>query len=139
MMPCLSIRQPWAWLIIHGFKDIENRDWATRFRGQVLVHAGKAMTRPYYDNVCSTLHTLGLLPPAMPSHEALRQQCGGIVGSVHITDCVRTHSSPWKEPDSHGFVLAHAKPLPFHPWPGKLGFFNVPEELLSQLQAPTTH
>ncbi len=39
--PILSIRQPWAWLIVNGYKDIENRTWSTRFRGKVLIHAGK--------------------------------------------------------------------------------------------------
>mgnify|MGYP002359850962 FL=1 len=38
-MKALSIRQPWAGLIIHGYKDIENRDWPTRYRGPLLVHA----------------------------------------------------------------------------------------------------
>jgi len=37
----LSIRQPWAWLIVNGWKDIENREWSTRFRGRLLIHAGK--------------------------------------------------------------------------------------------------
>lgn len=40
-MLALSIRQPWAWLIINGGKDIENRDWPTKFRSRILVHAGK--------------------------------------------------------------------------------------------------
>jgi len=30
---CLSIRQPWAWLIIHGGKDVENRTWWTDYPG----------------------------------------------------------------------------------------------------------
>ena len=37
----LSIQQPWAWLIVNGFKDVENRDWPTKIRGIVGVHAGK--------------------------------------------------------------------------------------------------
>ena len=32
-MKCLSIRQPWAWAIIHAGKDIENRCWPTSYRG----------------------------------------------------------------------------------------------------------
>ena len=39
-MPALSIRQPWAWAILHAGKDIENRSWRTAFRGEVLIHAG---------------------------------------------------------------------------------------------------
>jgi hypothetical protein len=44
-MKALSIRQPWAWLILNAGKDIENRDWLTRFRGPFLIHASKGMTR----------------------------------------------------------------------------------------------
>ena len=39
-MKALSIKQPWAWLICAGYKDIENRDWSTKFRGRIYVHAG---------------------------------------------------------------------------------------------------
>lgn len=40
-MKAISINQPWAWCIVNGYKPIENRDWATQFRGTVLIHAGK--------------------------------------------------------------------------------------------------
>lgn len=43
IMKALSIRQPWAHLIIHG-KPIENRSWSTTYRGPLLLHAAKAMT-----------------------------------------------------------------------------------------------
>lgn len=41
MIPALSIRQPWAWLIVNNHKPVENRSWPTSFRGRFLVHAGK--------------------------------------------------------------------------------------------------
>ncbi|WP_245839042.1 ASCH domain-containing protein [Yersinia kristensenii] len=41
-MKALSIRQPWAWLIVNGYKDIENRTWNTKCRGPVLIHASTA-------------------------------------------------------------------------------------------------
>lgn len=44
-MIALSIRQPWAWLILNGWKDIENRDWTTRVRGRILIHAAKGGSR----------------------------------------------------------------------------------------------
>src|SRR5437016_10859136 len=40
-MKALSVRQPWAWLIVNGHKDIENRSWQTKFRGKLLIHAGQ--------------------------------------------------------------------------------------------------
>lgn len=36
-MKAITIRQPWASLIVHGIKDIENRSWQTNFRGRVLI------------------------------------------------------------------------------------------------------
>lgn len=47
-MKTISIKQPWASLIVEGVKDIENRTWRTKFRGRVLVHAGaKPEKEPY--------------------------------------------------------------------------------------------
>ena len=39
-MKAITIKQPWASLIVEGIKDIENRTWKTSFRGRVLIHAG---------------------------------------------------------------------------------------------------
>lgn len=36
-MKALSVRAPWWWFILHAAKDIENRDWSTRFRGTVYL------------------------------------------------------------------------------------------------------
>lgn len=46
--PALSVRQPWAWLILHAGKDIENRTWRTRYRGPLLIHASKAIDTVAY-------------------------------------------------------------------------------------------
>lgn len=40
-MKALTVKQPWAGLIIAGGKDIENRTWRTSYRGRVLIHAAK--------------------------------------------------------------------------------------------------
>ena len=39
-LPALSVRQPWAWLIVSGLKDVENRPRRTHYRGSLLIHAG---------------------------------------------------------------------------------------------------
>jgi ASCH domain len=126
MIPALSIRQPWAWLIVNCHKDIENRDWSTVFRGRFLVHAGQTMTRPQYDDVITQLLLADVLV-SVPPFETLRDQCGGFVGWSRVTDCVREHPSKWKQPDGYGFVLRDSRPIPFVPWKGRLGWFNVPE------------
>lgn len=132
-MPALSIRQPWAWLIVNGHKDIENRDWKTPFRGNFLVHAGKKITVADYDAAMLFIESAGLLDPALvPDIAAL--ELGGVVGMARMVNCVTESPSGWftggeehNAPGtvSYGFVLQAARPLPFFPWKGRLGFFDV--------------
>lgn len=122
-MKALSIRQPWAWLIVNGHKDIENRCWKTNFRGKIYVHAAKGMTRGDYlacKICCADIPGVNL-----PPFEKLER--GGIVGTVEIVDCVDQDASPWFFGE-FGFVLKNAIPLPFRPLKGALGFFNVEKE-----------
>jgi len=129
-MKALSILQPWAWLIVNGHKDIENRTWSTRFRGQVLIHAGK--TYPKGD-FADDLDSYGRLYGGYPAtREAMT---GGIVGVATIVDCVRASHSEWFS-GPYGFVLRDARPLPLSPLRGHLGFFDVPDDLVRQLMTP---
>lgn len=129
MIPALSIRQPWAWLIVHGYKDIENRNWHTSFRGNVLVHAGLTMTRAYYDQITEELENACVLPVSgLPPYEKLMR--GGLVGWTRIVDCVDQSASKWKQEGSFGFVLRDSRPIAFTPWKGRLQFFNVPKHAL---------
>lgn len=72
-MKVLSIRQPWASIIISGYKSYEFRSWKTNFRGKVLIHASKDVETEYL----SRFESLGLEYPT-----------SAILGSVEITDCV---------------------------------------------------
>lgn len=123
-MKALSVRQPWAWLILHAGKDIENRSWHTNFRGRVLVHASKGMTRDEYEDASDPLWASKGPVIELPSFEALER--GGIVGMVDIVDCVRQSDSPWYQGE-WGFVLRNPAPIPFRPLKGALGFFDVPD------------
>jgi hypothetical protein len=120
----ISIRQPWAWLILHAGKDIENRSWATTRRGRVLIHAAKGMTRDEYDD--AAFHSGAIISGgrriALPPFAGLPR--GGIVGSVEIVGCVTYSNSLWFS-GPHGFVLRDPRPLPFQPLKGELGFFRV--------------
>lgn len=123
-MKALSIRQPWAWLIINAGKDIENRTWHTKYRGRFLVHASKGMTKDEYAAAYRFAREIGV---CCPRFEALER--GGIVGSVELVDSVDASNSPWYMGDK-GFVLREPKPLPFVPYKGQLGFFEVPDHLV---------
>jgi hypothetical protein len=121
MTLALSIRQPWAWLILHAGKDIENRTWPTRYRGRILVHAGKGMTRHEYESA-DVFATVSCGVPFIPNFEDLER--GGIVGSVEISDCVTESKSCWFV-GRYGFVLRKPEVLPFRPLKGALGLFEV--------------
>jgi hypothetical protein len=38
----LTLRSHWAWLVVNGYKDMENRSWPTRLRGRIWVHASSS-------------------------------------------------------------------------------------------------
>jgi hypothetical protein len=42
-MKCVSLHQPWAWAVLHAGKKVENRTWATRHRGPLLIHAARTL------------------------------------------------------------------------------------------------
>ncbi|WP_213761748.1 ASCH domain-containing protein [Caballeronia sp. dw_19] len=126
-MKALSVRQPYAWLIVNGHKDIENRDWATNFRGRVLIHAG--LTYPKRDHRADA----EIYDARFGNYPERETMLGGIVGVATITGCVTASDSEWFF-GPYGFTLIDAKPLPFVPCKGKLGFFNVDADVAEQLR-----
>ena len=121
----LSIRQPWAWLIVNGYKDIENRNWRTSVRGRIYIHAGKGMTRDEWAMCQATVEEINPRI-VLPLPDELER--GGIVGVVDVTGCVEESDSPWFFGE-FGFTLANAKPLPFTVCRGELGFFKPSVEV----------
>jgi hypothetical protein len=117
-MRVISIRQPWAWLIIHAGKDIENRDWCTNFRGPVAIQASKYVPTP------AEISEIELAMKVRIRRSEL--QYGGVIGTAEITDCVSHHASPWFF-GGYGFVLVRPRPVRFHPLAGKLGIYDVPD------------
>lgn len=122
-MKVLTIKQPWAFLIVHGFteykkegitkhlKDIENRTWGTKFRGRFLVHASKQMDKEAWRQFKDHLN-----PDDM--------HCGAIIGSVELVDVVEKSDSKWFQ-GPKGFVLRDPKPEPIKYCKGKLNFWEL--------------
>jgi hypothetical protein len=133
-VPCLSIKQPWTWLIIHGHKDIENRDWTTSYRGLLLIHAGKRVDENCFGRDGRLLADYWRsrygdeLVTSMPQHRQ-QYETGGIVGIATVVDVVTHSESPWFL-GRYGWVLEEAHPLPFVAYRGQLGLFRVPMSLL---------
>ncbi len=116
VLKALSINQPWAWCIVNGYKPVENRDWFTDERGEILIHAGKKFD---YDGWLWITKAF----PNIPLPDVERFDMGGIVGSAEIVDCVNQSDDPWFF-GKFGFVMKNAKPCVMVPCKGALGFFR---------------
>lgn len=126
-MKVISIKQPWASLIAHGIKDIENRTWKCpqKYIGQrVLIHAsaGKGLHAWSYNQ-----------DDELRKNRTVYFNCvydkfpkGAIIGSVVITDCVQNHPSVWAEKGAWNWVLKDAILFdkPIRDVKGKLSFWN---------------
>lgn len=115
----LSVRQPWAWLIVNGFKDIENRSRRTHHRGPLLIHAGLSLDDCAEDKIEWVKRKHGISVP-------LEMDTGGIVGVVDVIDCVESHKSKWFLKGNFGWVLANPRCLRFRrcKCKGALGLFR---------------
>lgn len=147
-MRVLTVRQPWAWAIVHGGKLIENRTWLTHYRGPVAIHAGqngsrRGMRSPLVVRAMRTAAALGL----QPVHLAR----GFIIGTAELVDAHWAEPgcchSPWAEYEvykederrpgrvSH-FVLADRRPIdPPVPWRGGLNIRELPIEVAGRVLA----
>ncbi|MFA7504240.1 MAG: hypothetical protein WCZ28_06040 [Burkholderiaceae bacterium] len=121
----LSARQPWAWALIHGGKDVENRGEMAIRRGgmrtlvgkRIAIHAAKGMTRAEYERARDFMASIGVSCPAPADLER-----GGIIGSAFLASVVKEHTSPWFF-GPRGLCLIHPEPVPFIGARGELGMF----------------
>ena len=129
-MKALTIKEPWATLIVRAGKDIENRDWHTNYRGFLLIHSSARMAEADMQDACDLMQ--GFIPKF--SSARFRQESfhpGAILGAVEVVDCVKQSDSPWFFGE-FGFVLrdavAFANPIRCK---GSLGLWNVPNDVLA--------
>ena len=81
-MKVLTIKEPWATLIIEGYKKYEFRSWKTNYRGKILIHAGKSFEKNTIDKF---------------KDYSLSFSCGEIIGEAYITDCIKVTKELDKE------------------------------------------
>jgi ASCH domain len=123
----ISVKQPYAWLIVSGKKNIENRSWYTHHRGPLAIHAG--LKRPTEDELEEIARTYKVRIP----EKALKR--GGIIGVVDLEEVVTSHKSKWFV-GPYGWVLRNARQTQFLPMTGRLGFMEVPDIKLRVLVKP---
>ncbi|MEV0174454.1 hypothetical protein AB0I00_25445 [Streptomyces sp. NPDC050803] len=121
----LTLWQPWASCIAYGTKRIENRRWATDYRGWLLIHAGRTidpdargvpLARPF------------LLRP---------QPSSAVLGWARLDDCHTDDGwcSLWSAPGQWHWHLTDVRPLGSPvPCPGARGLWTPNPSLLDQIR-----
>jgi len=134
-MKAISVRQPWAWAIIHGGKDIENRNWKTNYRGPLAIHAGKSFdfTRAELRGVIQGLYGKWL-QETIYRFQHSDDVRGAIIGVVDLIDCIPSFrcDSPWKagdDPDYFCWKLANPRAVEPIPIKGQLGIWTLAPRL----------
>jgi hypothetical protein len=125
-LKCLSLRQPYADLVVTGRKTIETRKWNTNFRGKFLVHASKTI-----DKEGVALLNIDCSIPIK----------GAVIGRAFLYDVKKytnnedfladkeKHFGVRFSKPKYGFLLKGAKKLNKSvPMIGRLGFFEVYQE-----------
>jgi hypothetical protein len=128
----ISVRQPWAWLITQGVKNVENRSWSCAIRGDVAIHASKSNLKNEYAAAAQLIADRSINIELPPIEEL---QVGGFVAIVTITDCTTASNSPWFT-GPYGWTLGNPRPIVFQPYKGQQGFFQWTPEALEFLAPP---
>jgi hypothetical protein len=128
----LSLKQPWATLLVHGLKNVEVRRWPTARRGRIFIHAARVPDE--------RSEAWAHMPPELLESAQLH---GGIIGAGEITDCLtysrletfqndqarHLNEPSWFEPPRlYGFVFANLQALPFRRYSGWMRFFPVEDD-----------
>lgn len=124
-MKVLTIREPWASLIINGYKKYEFRSWKTNYRGKILIHTSQKIEKEMLSRFKDyNLNCVG----------------GSIIGEAELTDCIlvdeefnqnlrkidnvvygksnHVEKYAWKLEN----IKKYDKPIPMK---GKLGLWNI--------------
>lgn len=139
-MKVLSVRQPWAWALIHGGKDVENRVWETKYRGPLAIHAGKRfdMNRSLWDECSRGFWGEPYTSMAKGYNGQDGHVLGAIIGIVDLVDCIPDSAcnSPWKADGDNFWCWIVENPRPVEPLPmnGQLGLWTIPDDLLAEVK-----
>ncbi len=127
-MKALTIKEPWASVIINGYKKYEFRSWKTNYRGKILIHTSLNVEKNMLDRF---------------KDYNIKYQPGYIIGEAILTDCILVDSKfneylkelnpvvyaksnhvekyAWKLEN----IKKYDKPIPCK---GKLGLWNYKED-----------
>lgn len=132
-MKALSVKQPWASLIIGGIKDVENRTWqVTDLPATVLIHTGVSIDRDAVDFLENDLSEMGfktinnILMGNIPDFQDMPRSA--ILGYATIEQCAQNYPSDWASPGQFHWVIkdVHVFDQPITGIRGQLGLYNYP-------------
>jgi activating signal cointegrator 1 len=135
-MKCLSLRQPWATLIVGGFTSCDVRSWCTAHRGLLAIHASQKWN-DHADEICRRPSVRQWLQAAgFPTMFDLPR--GQILGVVELIDCLvrpdRGNGEPGamsaRDERTGRFIWKLAGPRPLAEpvaWQAKRGVFDIPD------------
>ena len=133
-MKVITIKQPFASLIASGLKEYEFRTWRTKYRGEILIHAG-----------------LGVDKKAMEKfkHLNLEYPKGCIIAKVNLADCIKIDDNARKmlkeknelvysniientDWNGYGFRLENVEKIIPINIKGKLSLWEIDDSLLTK-------
>ncbi len=103
-MKALTLWQPWATLVVHGYKTIETRSWSTNYRGPIAIHAAQRWDQELKE-LCLSEPFRSCLKEINP-YRPFNLRLGGIIGTVglyHILD------TGWVFGDKEKIFVDHTK------------------------------
>ena len=131
-MKVLTIKQPFATLIAEGIKCYEFRTWKTKYRGDILIHAGKGIDKKAMEKY---------------KHFEFHYPSGCILAKVTLCDCIKideamrenlrkeneevySHVISHKEWEGFGFQLKEVQKIEPVYVKGRLSFWNYEGEIV---------
>lgn len=130
-----SVRQPWAWALVHGGKDVENRSWSTKYRGLLAIHAGLRDHGTLKHDNWREFETQYFGRDVFAGYTS-DQPRGAIIGIVQLYGCEPGHlvDSIWRDNEPGWFAWKVRKPVALDtpiPFKGQLGLREIPDAELA--------
>lgn len=120
-MKAFSIKQPWAWAIVYGFKTIETRTWPTNYRGEILIVSSLKPDKKLLDWFVGQTG----------KHIKSQMEYGKAIAVAELVDC-RVMAEADQDaalcdvyPGAFSWVLENVRPIEPFAVKGQLGLYNV--------------
>lgn len=122
-IPAISVRQPYAEMIMRGIKNLEFRTWSTKYRGPILIHASNTLPS---DHIAIAQYDIGC---SRGLQESLDR--GGYLGVVSVDDCIVYNEEDKESETPREYAIILYAPVNFDemiPGKGAANFFYPTDE-----------